>query len=192
MASLVVGDIRGYTTLNQREDPDRVARSLHELFSQLEKVIAEHGGNLKEVPGDAVFAFWELSADSPAETVWRAVEAARALERRASEFAEDPAAWPFPEFPLQMDFAIATGVVSISNFGAEQAIGISMVGDAVNLVFQIEKLATDKTGPVLACATTRLMAGDRFDFEDLGEAAIEGREGRLRLFALQSGSTAPR
>ncbi len=93
------------------------------------------------------------------------------------------------------NFAIATGVVAISNFGKDQAIGISIVGDTVNLAFQIEKLATAETGPILACATTRLMAGDRFDFESLGEAEVHGREGTVRLFALRGrrdGSAAPR
>ena len=185
MVTLVVGDIRGYTTLNQREDPARVSQSVHAVFSQLEEIIAEHGGSLKEVQGDAVFAFWELTPGSPGERVAQAMDAALALDRRARQLAADPEIWRFPDFPLRMEFAIATGGVAISSFGKDRPIGLSMVGDTVNLAFRIEKLATDETGPILVCSTSQALAGDQFQLDELGEFEVKGREGVERLFALR-------
>ena len=185
MVTLVVGDIRGYTTLNQQEDPARVTQSVHAVFSQLEEIIAEYGGSLKEVQGDAVFAFWELTPRAPSECVAQAMDAALALDRRARRLAEDPAIWRFPHFPLRMDFAIATGGVAISSFGKDRPIGLSMVGDTVNLAFRIEKLASDETGPILACSTSQTLAAELFELDELGEFEVKGREGLERLFALR-------
>lgn len=183
--TVLVGDIRGYTTLNQQQDPTKVSRAVHAVFSHIEELIAEYGGSIKGFPGDAVFAFWELPRDSPGDRIAGAMDAALALDRRVRELGENPDVWLFPNFPLEMDFAIATGGVAISSLGKDRPIGLSLVGDSVNLAFRIEKLATDATGPILVCSNSRSLAGDNFEFKDLGEFEVRGREGSERLFALR-------
>jgi class 3 adenylate cyclase len=92
--------------------------------------------------------------------------------------------WSVPGFPLQMDFALATGMVNISGYGSEGALGLSMVGESVVLAYRIEKFANTKTGPIITCPITHEMAKKEFAFKDLGQHDAKGFDEPQHLYAL--------
>jgi class 3 adenylate cyclase len=49
----------------------------------------------------------------------------------------------------------------------------------------MEKLASDETGPIVACPITRDECADSFVFDDLGEMHAKGFVTPPRLFALR-------
>ncbi len=180
----LVGDIRGYTALNQRAKAADVYLSMRSVFSDLERMIMDCGGVLKEYQGDAIFAFWEEDPDALGTHALHACDAVLQLEKKVRALAEDPKVWRLRDYPLQMDWALVTGEVVISNFGEDTRRGLSMVGDAVNLAFRLEKLASDETGTIICCQKTRNLARDHFVFKDLGKVQVEGRDGQEQIFAL--------
>ncbi len=182
--SILVGDIRGYTTLNQRADPKRVSRAVRNVFAELGARVERHGGILKEHQGDAIFAFWEEAPSQPGEYTRQALAAALALRDRTSELAADSRTWGFDEFPLEMDWAVTTGGVVISSFGKDRPIGLSMVGDVVNLAFRLEKLASGAPGRILTCSNTYQVARSSYAFHPLGEVEVKGRAGAEPVYVL--------
>jgi len=92
--------------------------------------------------------------------------------------------WTIGGFPLQMDFALATGLVTISGYGSDGALSLSMVGESVVLAFRIEKFANKKTGPIIVCPITRKIAGDAFKFKNLGKHRPKGFDAAQNLYAL--------
>jgi class 3 adenylate cyclase len=183
IATVVVGDIRDYTVLVRQAPAVDLQRSVARLFERLTEEVVSYGGTVKEYQGDAVFAFWEgtlLGEQAP-----KACAAALALNRLANRLASDRGTWDVPGFPLRMEWALATGPVVIDSIGGtHQRAGLSMVGEAVVLAFRLEKFATDLTGPIVACAMTRKMAGDAFRFRDLGEMQAKGFDRADHVFAL--------
>ena len=182
MVTVLVGDIRSYTALVQRATSPALQESVGRVFQRLEKAVVELGGTLKEFQGDALFAFWEKS--SKGDHAVDACRAALVLHRLAIELAEDPAVWQVEDFPLRMDWALATGPVVISGYGSEGALGLSMVGESVVLAFRIEKFADDATGSIIACPVTREMASRSFKFKDLGSRQAKGFDKSHRLYSL--------
>jgi class 3 adenylate cyclase len=182
VVTVLVGDIRDYTTLVQQADPAALQRSVAMVFGRLEGAVVELGGTLKEFQGDSLFAFWERG--TTANHAADACRAALALDRLTGELAEDSAVWGVDELPLRMDWALATGPVTISGYGGDNALGLSMVGESVVLAFRIEKFANDDTGAIIACPATRMMAYDTFDFRDLGQRQSKGFDAPHRLYAL--------
>jgi len=182
VVTILVGDIRHFTTMVQTAASTVLQESVARVFSRLEKAVVEHGGTLKEFQGDALFAFWEQGSGS--DHAVRACRAALDLHRLSEELARDRTAWAVEDFPLEMDWALTTGLVAISGYGAENILGLSMVGEAVVLAFRLEKLADESTGPIVACPDTRLMAADRFEFDDLGSRRAEGFARSQQLYAL--------
>jgi class 3 adenylate cyclase len=182
LVTILVGDIRDFTLLVQQASPNVLQASVARVFSRLEKGVIELGGTLKEFQGDALFAFWERGStpDHAAE----ACRAALALNRLSKELAADPDVWAVTGFPLRMDWALTTGLVSISGYGGDNILGLSMVGEPVVLAFRLEKLAGDDTGPIVTCADTHAMASRAFDFADLGQRMAKGFERPQRVFAL--------
>jgi adenylate cyclase len=189
--TVIVGDIRGYTTLSQTANSADVHRSVRSVFSALEGVVWRHGGTLKEYQGDAIFAFWEEKPESRGRQAAEACAAALALRDEARRLANDTGMWLFPDFPLAMDWALATGSVTLSSMGGRRPTGLSMVGDVVNLAFRLEKLADNDEPSIIACRTTHELAQDCFDFVDLGEVEVKGRSGSERIYNLIGSRRAP-
>ncbi len=181
--TVLVGDIRGYTEMVRYADPAQLQASVNAVFQRLEHEVEALGGTLKEFQGDAIFAFWERGKHGC--HACRASRAAVALERLARKLAADPTVWSLGSFPLQMDFALASGLVTITGYGSDGAMGLSMVGETVVLAYRIEKFAGPDTGPIVACSVTRQMAAGEFDFDDLGCRQAKGFDSPVRLYALR-------
>ena len=182
VVTVLVGDIRNFTTIVRKAQPAVLQESVARVFAALEQAVVMHGGTLKEFQGDALFAFWEQGS-----TTNHASEACRAaldLHRLTGELARDPSVWAVEGFPLEMDWALTTGLVAISGYGGENVLGLSMVGESVVLAFRLEKLADETTGPIVVCPDTRVMAAATFEFEDLGSRTAAGFDAPQRIFAL--------
>ena len=152
------------------------------MFERLERVVVKLGGTLKEFQGDAIFAFWE--AGSKENHAIAACRAALVLERLVGEMADDRSIWQVEGFPLHMDWALATGLVTISGYGSEGALGLSMIGETVVLAFRIEKFADESTGPIITCPITMKMASESFEFKDVGSKKAKGFQESHTLFSL--------
>lgn len=182
LVTVLVGDIRNYTNLVRLVDTTELQESVNQVFSRLEAEVQELGGTLKEFQGDALFAFWEKEADES-----HAIDACRAalqLKKTVSRLGADPSVWRVAGHALNMDFALATGLVTISGYGNEGALSLSMVGESVVLAFRIEKYANKKTGPIIVCPITRKIVGDAFKFKDLGAHQPKGFDNEQNLYAL--------
>jgi adenylate cyclase len=180
--TVLVGDIRDYTGLVQRVASSEVQDSVGRVFEQLERRVVKFGGTLKEFQGDAIFAFWE--AGSTENHAINACRAALALDRLVKEMADDRSIWQVNGFPLHMDWALATGLVTISGYGSEGALGLSMIGETVVLAFRIEKFADESTGHIIACPVTEKMASGSFEFKNVGSKKAKGFEYSHELFSL--------
>jgi adenylate cyclase len=182
LVTVLVGDIRNYTTLVRMADSSQLQESVNRVFSRLEAEVQSLGGTLKEFQGDALFAYWEKGPNGCHAT--QACRAALHLNKTVARLSADPSVWSVSGFPLQMDFALSTGLVTISGYGNDGALSLSMVGESVVLAFRIEKLANKKTGPIIACPITRKIADGAFKFKDLGRHQPKGFDTEQNLFAL--------
>ena len=184
IATVLVGDIRNYTTLVRHAPPAELQQSVSRVFDILNASVTKHQGTVKEYQGDAVLAFWE--GDFSGAQAVAACGAALALDRLAGEVAADASVWQLRDFPLQIDWALATGPVVLDSFGGAQPTGLSLVGEPVVLAFRLEKFATDASGRILTCPVTRGMARERFSFRDLGLMHAKGFDEPDHVFALES------
>ena len=182
LVTILVGDIRDFTALVQRAPPEVLQASVARVFGRLEQEVVALGGTLKEFQGDALFAFWERGS-TPDHAV-DACRAALSLDHLARPLARNPDMWSVEGFPLAMDWALTTGPVSISGYGGDNILGLSMVGEAVVLAFRLEKLAGDDTGSVVVCPATRMMARRAFRFRDLGRRTAKGFDEPQGVWAL--------
>jgi len=208
MASVLVGDIMDYTRLVQKAASTELQESVRRVFERLAAETERHRGTVKEYQGDAIVAFWEdgggteagrkpggATAPAPpddaaakvfpgAAQAANACAAALALDRLAMGMAEDRSVWALPGFPLRMDWAVATGPVTIGRIGEGGRAVLSMIGEPIVLAFRLEKFACRDTGRILVCPRTRNAASGAFEFRDLGEMHAKGFARPEKVFAL--------
>ena len=181
--TVLVGDIRNYTNLVRLAGCTEIQESVNRVFEILEREVEKFGGTLKEFQGDAIFAFWERNEATP-DHAGQACRAALHLNAAVRRLAADPEVWGIPSHPLAMDFALASGLVTISGYGSDGAMGLSMVGESVVLAFRIEKFANEKTGSIIVCPDTMNLAQDGFEFKSIGKHRAKGFDEEHSLYAL--------
>ena len=180
--TVLVGDISNYTSMVQDADPHALERSVSRVFRRLERAVLDCGGTVKEFQGDAIFAFWEEDYSEH-----HAVEACRAaleLDNLVRELAAGDDIWKVDGYPLEMDWALATGPVAMHGHGGEHAVGLAMVGEPVVLAFRIEKLASADNGHIIVCPRTHAKARPEFNFRRLGARKVKGLDQEFELYSL--------
>jgi adenylate cyclase len=126
---ILFSDIRGFTSMSEKMDPDDVAHLLREYFTEMVEIIFRHGGTLDKFIGDAIMALWgaPFSTEDDAD---KAMRAAIDMQRKLIELNEHWQQTGKP--PVQIGIGINAGQVFAGNIGSEQRLEYTVLGDAVN------------------------------------------------------------
>ena len=179
--SVLVSDLRGFTTLSETMPAERVAAHLNEYFPAMIDAIFAERGMINDFIGDGILAVF--GAPFPdADHAWRAARAAMgmqaALERLNREWSARGVA------TLRMGIGIHTGVVFAGNVGGPGRIKYTVIGDTVNVTARLEGLNKDLGTTTLITAETRGALGDRVETRYCGEVSVKGRTEPLRVCEL--------
>jgi class 3 adenylate cyclase len=187
-ATILVADIKGFTTLTERfaNQPTTVMQVTQYIFDTMNEEINKNYGQLEKIAGDAIMAYWH-GDDSKAGASLQAFQAchtALLLKGVAHAIAADPTHWPFKDHPLFLDMALATGPVAAGALGHATG-NPALLGDTANLVFRLEKLIGDEQpGDIVVEGITYDLAKDHFDFENLGQHNVKGRQRPVDVYRL--------
>jgi adenylate cyclase len=126
---ILFSDIRGFTSMSEKMDPDDVALLLREYFTEMVEIIFRHGGTLDKFIGDAIMALWgaPFTTEDDAD---KALSAAIEMQRKLVELNVHWAASGKPK--VQIGIGINCGQVFAGNIGSEQRLEYTVLGDAVN------------------------------------------------------------
>ncbi|MBC8176477.1 MAG: adenylate/guanylate cyclase domain-containing protein [Desulfobacteraceae bacterium] len=133
--TVVMSDLRGFTSLAETRDPEDMVRLLNRYLERMSKVIMEYDGMIDEFIGDAiltVFGVPEERDDDPLRAVACALTMQNALVELNNELTHEG----YPE--LEMGIGINTGSVIVGNIGSEIRAKYGIVGATVNMASRIE------------------------------------------------------
>jgi adenylate cyclase len=126
---VLFSDIRGFTSISERMNPDEIASLLTEYFTEMVEIVFEHGGTLDKFMGDAMMALWgaPLAGEDDAD---RAVRAAIAMQRALARLNRE---WRLQgRQELSTGIGINAGEVFAGNIGSNRRLEYTVIGDAVN------------------------------------------------------------
>jgi adenylate cyclase len=177
--SILFSDLRGFTTLSEQMEPERIAAHLNEYFGAMTAAIFAHRGMINDFVGDAVMAVFGAPMDD-AEHGWNAVQSAVAMDRALEALNRRWEAAGLP--PLRMGIGIHTGAVFAGNVGGRDRIKYTVIGDPVNVASRVEGLNKDLGTTILITEETLAEIGDRMRVRDCGPVAVKGRVEKVRVF----------
>jgi class 3 adenylate cyclase len=153
-------DMVGSTPLSLRLDPEELADVTEAYRRRCSEVIDRHGGVVARHIGDAILAYfgYPRAHENDPERAMRA-----ALDIIASDWSEPPLS------DVKVHIGIATGVVVVGNLPDDDA-QVSAIGSAPNLASRLESIA--EPGTVVVSEQTRRLAGNLFEYRDLGRLAL--------------------
>jgi class 3 adenylate cyclase len=188
-ATIMVADIRAFTTLSEHYSaaPDLVMQGAQKVFSRFHDEIKRCNGQVEKIAGDAVMAYWQGDDNPGAEHNICAYQAClAALKIRETTPQIDQNDWPFPDYPLQVDIALATGPVATGVLGGGKS-AMAVLGDTANLAFRMEKLISDdRPGDIIVDGSTFELVSNYFVFESLGSHSVKGRHKPVALYRIVS------
>jgi adenylate cyclase len=177
--TVLFSDLRGFTTLSERMEPDRIAAHLNEYFGEMTAAIFAHRGMINDFIGDAVMAVFGAPVDDP-EHAWHAVQSAMAMDRALHALNQRWQAAGLP--PLRMGIGVHGGRVFAGNVGGRERLKYTVIGDAVNVASRVEGLNKDLGTTILLTEEVLAAIGDRVRVRDCGPQAVKGRVEKVRVF----------
>jgi class 3 adenylate cyclase len=177
--SVLFADISGYTRLSSRLAPDDLAALVERYFGAFLDEIVKHGGDVNETAGDGLMVIFHEGAHARA-----AVEAARAIHRRAGEIG---AALADRFDPLAMHVGVNTGPALLGATKIEGRAGTRWTytasGLTTNIAARLAAQAGD--GEIVISEATRTRLGPELPVEDLGVRELKNVETPLRLYRVR-------
>jgi adenylate cyclase len=164
-AAIWLSDMRGFTTLADRQPPRVLIDLLNRYFDCQVPVILDHGAEVLKFMGDGLLAIFTIDGDET-EVCKRALAAAR--EAQTNIAALSRSAMPGLRFGL----ALHVGDVLYGNVGSGNRLDFTCIGPAVNLAARIEALTGQLGRVILASGEfARYCPGE---FVALGEFTLPG------------------
>lgn len=179
--TILMADLRGFTTLSEQKDPEEMVRLLNRFLERMSRIIVDSNGIIDEIIGDAILAIFGVPEEQDDDPE-RAVACAIAMQNGLLKLNEELAAEGYP--PLEMGIGINTGTVIVGNIGSEVRIKYGVVGTAVNTAARIESNSVG--GQVLIGESTFLQAKDLLRVEPPQTAMMKGLKEPLVFYAVNS------
>jgi adenylate cyclase len=177
--TVLFSDIRGFTTVTERGNPEELVSQLNEYFSRMVEIVFRHKGTVDKFVGDMVMALFSAPLDDP-EHANHAVHAAVDMVKELGELNK---AWAAKGM-VQLDIGIGvnSGDMIAGNIGSSSIMSYTVIGDNVNLGARLESLNKDyKTRIIISEATRARLTGD-FQTRPLGDVVVKGKSKAVQIF----------
>ncbi|HSH01760.1 MAG TPA: tetratricopeptide repeat protein [Anaerolineae bacterium] len=174
--TILFGDMFGFTTMSEMMDAEDVQETMNGLWQRLDKVIAEHGGQVDKHIGDAVMAVWgaeQAREDDPEQAIRAGLE----MQKEVGRFTEELELG----VRLQMRIGVNTGPVLLGEIGTTGE--YTAMGDTVNVASRLEAVAP--VGGVLISHDSYRHVRGVFTVLEQEPIEVKGKQRPLRTYVVQ-------
>jgi adenylate cyclase len=172
----VATDAANFTPLAETMTPERLTEFLNEYFETLFGRVADHGGFVSDIVGDAMLAIWpHRSADTHLHVLHALLEMRDAAQKFNERLAGSR---------LMTRFGVDWGRVALTTVGAHAHYEYRAVGDAVNTAARIQEFNKKLGTRVLLSHPAIGDAGGEFQLRDLGQFLLRGKSHPVHLYEL--------
>lgn len=149
-AVVLFADLRGFTSISEKLDPDQVVPLLNEFFSLLTEITFRHEGTVFHMAGDCLMLGFGVPLEQP-DSPQRAV---RAAQEMLAGFAALAQSWKGRyQIDAGLGIGISEGDVVAGNIGSSSYMNYTIIGDAVNIAARLCQRA--RAGEMLFSSTVK-------------------------------------
>jgi adenylate cyclase len=180
--SVLFSDIRGFTTVTEKGDPEALVAQLNEYFSQMVQVVFRHHGTMDKFVGDMVMALF----GAPVDDVEHAENAVRAAADMVKELGLLNQRWAAEGRPqLDIGIGVNSGDMIAGNIGSSAIMSYTVIGDNVNLGSRLESLNKDYRTRIIISDATRAKLTGQYDIRPLGDVVVKGKTRAVAIFEVK-------
>src|SRR5262245_5335930 len=179
--TVLFSDIRGFTTVTERGNPEELVRQLNEYFSRMVEIVFKHKGTVDKFVGDMVMALFGAPLDDP-DHAEHAVEAAIEMVRELGELNKAWAAKGMAQ--LDIGIGVNSGDMIAGNIGSSSIMSYTVIGDNVNLGSRLESLNKEYKTRIIISDATRSRLRSNYDPRPLGDVVVKGKSKAVAIFEI--------
>ncbi|HTL03951.1 MAG TPA: adenylate/guanylate cyclase domain-containing protein, partial [Vicinamibacterales bacterium] len=177
--TVLFSDIRGFTTVSEKGQPEEIVQLLNEYFTRMVDIVFRHKGTLDKFVGDMVMALFGAPLDDP-DHAEHAVDAALEMIEELRRLNEQWTAEGRPS--LDIGIGVNTGPMIAGNIGSSAIMSYTVIGDAVNLGSRLESLNKEYGTRIIISQTTRDSLPPKYTFRPLGDVVVKGKTQPVAIF----------
>ncbi|MCC6696103.1 MAG: adenylate/guanylate cyclase domain-containing protein [Candidatus Hydrogenedentes bacterium] len=182
MITILMSDIRGFTSMSEKMEPEDLVQFLNSYFAAMIDIILENEGTLDKFIGDAILALFGAPVPHQDDAL-RAVKVALAMQAKLRELNEQ---WAHSGKPsLRIGIGISTGEVVVGNIGSARRLEYTAIGRHVNYSQRIESLTKELKADILVSETTYEHVKDHVEAEKIGPLTLRGKDAPVCLFSIR-------
>jgi len=158
-------DIENFVRLSSDVPAAELARMVGTWLAECQRVIEAHGGALSKFLGDGMLVYWN-ARNCDLVNMTQGLNALQSMQSKRQ-----------PPFRWALHYGTAV-------FGAAAAAGeLSALGQDLNFLFRMERLAAEQGFPCLISETARAEMAAHWKGRPLGAFALKGFEGEYAFFS---------
>jgi adenylate cyclase len=170
-------DIRGFTTLTEKEPVETIVGLLNEYFSAMSDVIFANHGTLDKFIGDAIMAIYGAPLELK-DNAYACVKTALEMRQKLTLLNEK---WKSEKKPqIQVGYGINTGDAIVGNIGSERRMEYTAIGDMVNVAARVE--GETEGSQIFITEDTFQELGSRVKVNKLKPVQLKGKSAKIQIY----------
>ncbi len=180
-ASVFFSDIRSFTAISEKLQPEEVVEFLNEYMTRMVDCVNATHGVVDKYIGDAIMAIWGAPVSRENDTE-NSVNGALMMRKALIEFNRGRGGDKKPI--IKIGCGINTGPVLAGQIGSEERMEYTVIGDTVNLASRIEALNKPFGTDILVSADTYNEIKRIFRTEPMQKIKVKGKSEPQQIYAV--------
>jgi adenylate cyclase len=179
--TVLFSDIRGFTTISEKLDPEELVHLLNEYLTRMTDVVFKYDGTLDKYIGDAIMAIYGAPLednDHPAKACYSAIDMLAELKELRKKW--EPQGLPF----IDIGIGINTGPMVVGNMGSLTRFDYTVMGDSVNLGSRLEGINKEYGTNIVISENTYRYVKERFLCRQLDSVRVKGKMVPIKIYEL--------
>ena len=177
--TIMMTDLRGFTALSQRLEPEQVVQMLNSYFEIMVEVVLKFKGTINEIIGDALLVIFGAPQEMP-NRAQQAIACSISMQNAMARVNEQNRALGLPD--LEMGIGLNETEVIVGNIGSSKRSKYSVVGSGVNMTSRIESYSVG--GQVLVSESVRHETGEVLRIDSERVVFPKGAEASLKIYEI--------
>jgi adenylate cyclase len=170
-------DIRGYTSLSERCDPETLVSVLNRYLGAATEAILLEEGTIDKFMGDAIMAFFNAPIPQSDHTL-RAARAALQMRTAVNALQGDLP----PELRLELGVGLHSGEAILGLVGTQKRLEYTAIGDSVNTAKRLQENAAP--GQILISAQSYEEISDAILAHPISPLNVKGKKRLIQVYEL--------
>ena len=175
--TIMMSDLRGFTSLAERLEPEQVVQVLNTYFEIMVEVLLKYNATINEIIGDALLVIFGAPQKMP-DRAERAIACSIEMQNAMVKVNEENRQQGLPE--IEMGIGLNEDKVIVGNIGSSKRSKYGVVGSGVNMTSRIESYSVG--GQILISDSVRKQAGEILRIDEQREIIPKGAEAPLKIY----------